>query len=70
MTCEHFLILCNVHSRKKEIPVEYCLTHILIADYFTLPLQGKALKTFCDFIMGYTHINAFLTADIPIKDRD
>ena len=41
----------------------------MISDYFTKPLQGKAFKIFYDVIMGYAHINTFLTADLPIKER-
>ena len=37
--------------------VNYCPTHLMIADYFTKPLQGKMFKHFHDLIMGYVHIN-------------
>ena len=54
---------------KNYTTVEYCPTHLVIADYFTNPLQGKAFKTFFDVIMGYAHINNLLTVDLPIEER-
>ena len=54
---------------KKEITVNYFSNHLMVADYFTNPLQGKAFKLFCDVIMGYAHINTFLAADLPIKEH-
>ena len=42
---------------KKEVRVEYCPTGIMLADYFTKPLQGRAFKLFRDVIMGYRHIS-------------
>ena len=46
---------------------EYFPTHIMIADYFTKPLQENAFKLFHDVIMGYSRFDTLLTADIPIK---
>ena len=45
---------------KGKIEVKYCPTHIIISEYFIKPLQGKKFKMFCDFIMGYVHINDIL----------
>ena len=54
---------------KGEIEVKYCLTHIMIDDYFTKPLQGKIFKMFCDFIMRYVQINDLLQAiELSAKD--
>ena len=55
---------------KGEIDVKYCMTHLMIADYFTKPLQGKMFKLFRDVIMGYAHVDSILNSDIPqIKER-
>lgn len=42
---------------KKEIRVEYCPTRIMLADFFTKPLQGSIFKLFRDVIMGYQPIS-------------
>ena len=50
--------------------MKYCMTHLMIADYFTKPLQGKMFKLFRDVIMGYAHVDSILNSDIPqIKER-
>ena len=51
------------------ISVEFCPTHIMIADYFTKPLQGKAFQIFSDLIMGFFHIDTLVTAFLPINDH-
>ena len=38
---------------KKEIKIEYCPTAIMLADYYTKPLQGQLFKDFRDVIMGH-----------------
>lgn len=37
---------------KKEIFICYCPTDIMLADFFTKPLQGRLFKFFRDIIMG------------------
>ena len=41
---------------EKEIEVQFCSTHLMMADYFTKPLQGNLIKSICNIIMGYKHI--------------
>ena len=36
-----------------EVKVEYLPTHIMLADYFTKPLQGEQFKVLRGFIMGW-----------------
>ena len=43
--------------QKKELRVEYCPSHLMLADYFTKPLQGKLLTTMRNVIMGYEPIS-------------
>jgi hypothetical protein len=40
----------------KETQIEYCPTWIMIADYFTKPLQGLLFRQLRDMIMGNTDI--------------
>ena len=49
--------ICN-----DEISLLHCPTAIMIADYFTKPLQGALFVKFRDIIMGITH---FSTLDDP-----
>ena len=53
---------------KGEISVEYCPTYLMIADYFTKPLQGRLFKLFRDVIMGYRPLTDVLS-EIPSKER-
>jgi hypothetical protein len=48
----YFFIVDRVKS--KEIRIEYCPTGIMIADYFTKPLQGLIFQQLRDMIMGNT----------------
>jgi hypothetical protein len=50
----YFFIADRVKS--KEIRIEYCPTGIMIADYFTKPLQGLLFRQLRDMIMGNTDI--------------
>lgn len=38
---------------KEELKIEYCPSSIMLADFFTKPLQGQLFKKFRDVIMGY-----------------
>ena len=51
---------------KKELEIKYCPTHIMIADYFTKPLQGKLFHRLREVIMGWKHIDT-LNDMIPPK---
>jgi hypothetical protein len=50
----YFFIADRVKS--KEILIEYCPTGIMIADYFTKPIQGLIFQQLRDMIMGNTDI--------------
>jgi len=39
------------------IEVEYCPTELMIADFFTKPLQGALFRKFRDIVLGYKHIS-------------
>jgi len=42
---------------KGEIVVEYCPTDVMLADFFTKPLQGTLFKTFRSVIMGHEDVS-------------
>ena len=50
----YFFIADRVKSN--EIRIEYCPTGIMIADYFTKPLQGILFRQLRDMVMGNTDI--------------
>jgi hypothetical protein len=54
MNVRYFFIADRVKS--KEIRIEYCPTGIMLADYFTKPLQGVLFRKLRDMIMGNTDI--------------
>ena len=43
---------------KGELRVEYCPSSIMLADFFTKPLQGQLFKKFRDVIVGYAPISS------------
>ena len=43
---------------KGNLSIEYCPTGMMIADFFTKPLQGKLFEEFRDLIMGYKHVSS------------
>jgi hypothetical protein len=63
MNVRYFFIADRVKS--KEIRIEYCPTGIMVADYFTKPLQGTIFQQLRDMIMGNTDIA--LPTDISNK---
>jgi hypothetical protein len=42
---------------KGELSIEYCPTQLMVADFFTKPLQGRLFHLFRNVIMGYSHID-------------
>ena len=53
---------------KGEVKVEYCPTYLMIADFFTKPLQGSMFRLFRDVIMGYRPLEDIML-EIPMKER-
>ena len=45
---------------KKEVKVEYCPTHLMLADYFTKSLRGKQFQRQSEYIMGWKPISDLL----------
>ena len=55
---------------KKEVEIQYCPTTLMLADFFTKPLQGNLFRRFRAVIMGYVHINDLLMdPDFLLKER-
>ena len=65
----YFLI--KDRSDKREVLIHYCPTQLMIADYFTKPLQGQLFKSLRNYIMGYTSIESLIEKyGLPdIKER-
>ena len=53
---------------KGELSVKYCPTYLMIADYFTKPLQGRLFNLFRDVIMGHRQLQDIIS-EIPMKER-
>ena len=41
-----------------DITIRRCLTTLMLAYFFTKPLQGVHFTRFCDVILGHKHINS------------
>ena len=50
----HFFVKDRVD--KKEVRIEYCPTSIMLADFFTKPLQGQLFQKFRSVLMGWEPI--------------
>ena len=44
----------------KEVKIEYIPTHLMLADFFTKPLQGEQFKIFRAYIMGWVPISELI----------
>ena len=54
---------------KGEVKVEYCPTELMLADFYTKPLQGRLFKRFRDVLMGNEPISSLKEKKIKIKER-
>ena len=54
---------------KEEIELQFCPTHLMIADYFTNTMQVKLFNLFRDLIMVYKHIG-YILSDIEFTDKE
>ena len=43
---------------KGELTISFCPTAIMLADFFTKPLNGSLIQKFKSGIMGYEHISS------------
>ena len=68
MDNRYFWIKDRLNTEK--IKVEYCPTSIMIADFFTKPLQGSLFKKMRDVVLGYKHVDTLLdTKENPISQE-
>ena len=49
--CDIFFVKDRID--KKELKVEYCPTHLMLADYFSKPLRGKLFREQREYLMGW-----------------
>ena len=55
---------------KRKIRIKYCPTWLMLADYFSKPLQESLFKKYRDIIMGYIHIDEILLdSRFPLKEH-
>ena len=55
---------------KKEVEIKYCPTTLMLAYYYTNPLQGNVFRRYREVIMGHRNINdLLLDPDFLIKER-
>ena len=54
---------------KKNIRVSYCPTGVMLADFFTKPLQGELFRFFRSIVMGHTKILDVITVNEEMKKR-
>ena len=50
---------------KGNVEVKYCPTELMLADFFTKPLQGNLFRKFREVIMGRKHINTLQEIPLP-----
>ena len=69
-TCWYKFFWVKDRVDKKEVEIKYFPTTLMLADYYTKPLQGNVFRRFRDVIMGYTHINnLLLDPTLLLKER-
>ena len=49
MSIRYFFVKDQVYEG--EVSIKYCPTHIMLADYFTKPLQGRTFRVICEVII-------------------
>ena len=65
---KHFWVKDRVD--KEEVEIKYCPKTLMLADYFTKPLQGNVFRRFRDVIMGYKYISdLLLDPSFLLKER-
>ena len=57
--------------RSEGIEVQHCPTAIMLADFFTKPLQGSLFRKFRDVVLGYEHIDTLIIDEniVPSQER-
>ena len=63
----HSLFFVKDRIDKKEIRIEYCPTELMLADFFTKPLQRSLFRKFRNVIMGYKPID---TLKVPHPNKE
>ena len=54
---------------KKQVRVLYCPTGLMLADFFTKPLQGKLFNFFRNIVMGYVSAHDVIAVNPEMKER-
>lgn len=57
-------------SKRNDINIVHCPTEVMLADFFTKPLQGSLFRKFRDVILGHKHISSLrIPKDIIPAER-
>ena len=67
VSIRHFFVKDRID--KGELSIEYCPTQLMIADYFTKPLQGKLFRAVRKVIMGHEPLSWLSKELSSIKER-
>ena len=54
---------------KKLVRIMYCPTNLMLADFFTKPLQGELFRFFRSIILGHTSIIDVISVNPEMKER-
>jgi hypothetical protein len=57
------------HSKRQSITIEHCPTGIMLADYFTKPLQGSLFRIFRSVLLGELPVSE-LSAQTPTSGNE
>ena len=60
---------CKDYIERGEVILEYCPTELMIADFFTKPLQGSLFRKMRDVVLGRVTVEEFMSQCPPSKER-
>ena len=52
-------------TEQAGVKIRHCPTLHMLGDFFTKPLEGALFRTFCDAILGYTHVETLARPIVP-----
>ena len=65
---QHLIFSVKDRIDKGGLEVKYCPMYLMIADFFTKPLQDRMFNLFQDLVMGYRPLQDVLI-EIPMKEH-
>ena len=55
--------------KQKEIMIQHCPTDLMLADFFTKPLQGALFNRFRSILLGHQKVADIAVPPPPVKER-